>query len=179
MGSDSSATPSRALRGDAVPTDALVAELLGSRLVAVLATLEPDGSVHAVALWFARVDDALVFATGSSSRKVRNLARDPRATVVLHDSRPGFEVCGASLRGHVEIVTDDAARPLVDAVHRRYVSAGGLEVPEAQEFLAGDDVALVFRPDSATTWDERANPAAAALREADGALPLVPTAPRP
>jgi PPOX class probable F420-dependent enzyme len=176
---DAYATPSRALRGDAVLADALVSELLGERLVAVLATLEPDGAVHAVPLWFVVIDDAVVFATNAASRKFSNLLRDRRATVVLHDSRAGFEVSGASLRGRVEVVTGAAATPLIDAVHRRYVTPAGLALAEAQAFLAGDDVALVFRPEAAFTWDERTNPATAALRQVDGGLPLVPTTPRP
>lgn len=179
MPGDASATPSRALRGDAVLADTLVSELLGERLVAVLATLEPDGAVHAVPLWFAVIDDAVVFATNAASRKVSNLFRDARATVVLHDSRPGFEVCGASLRGRVEVVTGTTATPLIEAVHRRYVSPAGLALAEAHDFLAGDDVALLFRPEAAFTWDERANPATAALRRVDGGLPLLPTTPRP
>jgi PPOX class probable F420-dependent enzyme len=171
--------PSRALRGDAVFADTVVSELLAARLVAVIATLEPDGSVHAVPLWFALGDDSVVFATGSGSRKVQNVTRDPRATVVLHDSRPGFEVCGASLRGRVEVVTGRRAKPLIESVHTRYVTAVGLALTEAQEFLSGDDVALVFRPEAAFTWNERTNPATAALRRVDGGLPLVPTTPRP
>jgi len=178
MASDASATPSRLLRGRGVLSDPLVRELLDERVVAVLATLEPDGSVHAVALWLVPVDDSVVFATNGGSRKVRNLRRDPRATVVLHDSRPGFEVCGASLRGRVDVITGDAAVPLIDAVHRRYVSEPGLRLPEARDFLAGDDVALVFTPETAVTWDERSNHASAALRKAGGALPLLPTTPR-
>jgi hypothetical protein len=134
--------------------------------------------VHAVPLWLALVGDTVVFATGSTSRKVRNLERDDGATLVVHDSRPGFEVCGASIRGRVEIVRGDAARPLIEQVHRRYVSEEGLALPEAREFLAGDDVALVMRLDAAVTWDERANPAAAALAAVSGALPLEPTTPR-
>ena len=179
MPGDVSATPSRALRGDALLVDEVVSELLPARLIAVLATIEPDGAVHAVPLWFAVLDDAVVFATGPGSRKVRNLTRDPRATVVLHDSRPGFEVCGASLRGRAEVVTGSAATPLIDAVHRRFVSPAGRALAEARAFLAGDDVALVFRPEAAFTWDERSNPATAALRQVDGGLPLVPTTPRP
>jgi PPOX class probable F420-dependent enzyme len=176
---DASATPSHALRGEAVLADAVVSELLAARLVAVIATLEPDGSVHAVPLWFALGDKAVVFATGSGSRKVQNLTRDPRATVVLHDSRPGFEVCGASLRGRAEVVAGRLAKPLIESVHTRYVTAVGLELGEAQEFLSGDDVALVFRPEAASTWDERTNPATVALRQVDGSLPLLPTTPRP
>jgi PPOX class probable F420-dependent enzyme len=167
------------LRGDAVLADAVVSELLAARLVAVMATLEPDGAVHAVPLWFAVIDDGVVFATNAASRKVSNLLRDARATVVLHDSRPGFEVCGASLRGRAEVVTGTAAKPLIAAVHRRYVRPAGLALAEAHAFLSGDDVALVFRPEAAFTWDERTNPATAALRQIDGGLPLVPTTPRP
>jgi PPOX class probable F420-dependent enzyme len=178
MPDDAFATPSRGLRGAAVIADPLVRELLDARLVVVLATIEPDGGVHAVALWCAVDGDSVLLATGAGSRKVRNLERDPRATLVVHDSRPGFEVCGASIRGRVEIVRGEAARPLIGRVHRRYVSEDGLALPAAQEFLAGDDVALVLHPESASTWDERANPAGRALSAIGGALPLVPTDPR-
>ena len=175
---DASATPSRALRGDAVLADAIVSELLSARLVAVLATLDPEGSIHAVPLWFALDGDAIVFATGSRSRKVRNVQRDPRATLVVHDSRPGFEVCGVSIQGRVAVVRLPVAEELIGRVHRRYVSAAGLALAAAREFLAGDDVALVLSPETAVTWDERVNPATQMLRDADGALALVPTAPR-
>jgi len=171
--------PSRELRGADVWRDPLVRELLELRLVAVLATLEPDGAVHAVPVWFAPGERELLLATGSRSRKVRNLERDPRATLVLHDSRPGFEVCGVSLRGRAEIVRSAAAQPLVGRVHRRYVGEAGRRLPEAAAFLASDDVALRFRVEAAVTWDERESPAARALADAGAALPLEPTAPRP
>ena len=163
---EASPTPSLGLTGSAVLADPLVRELLEARLVGVLATIEPDGAVHAIPLWYASEGEAIVFATGSGSRKVRNLRHDPRATLVLHDSRPGFEVCGASIRGRVELV------------HRRYVTPAGERLPAAGVFLASDDIAVRLLPDSAVTWDERASPAARELRAADAALPLEPTAPR-
>jgi PPOX class probable F420-dependent enzyme len=171
-------TPSRLLRGAAVLADPLVQELLASRLVGVLSTLEPDGSVHAVALWVARDGDAVLLGTGSRSRKVANLERDPRATLVLHDSRPGFEVCGASLRGRVEIVRGAEALPLVARVHHRYVTGEGRALGDVAPFLDSDDVALRFVPETAFTWDERGSAAARALRETGTALPLEPTEPR-
>jgi PPOX class probable F420-dependent enzyme len=170
---DLSPQPSRRLRGAEILRDPLVSELLRKRLVAVLSTLQTDGSVHAVALWYAATDAGLVLATGSGSRKVRNLERDPRATVTLHDSRPGFEVCGASIAGHVEIVRGTEAVPLVELVHLRYVTEAGRALPA----LASDDVAIVLTPERAFTWDERGSAAAAVLRETGGALPLEPTSP--
>jgi PPOX class probable F420-dependent enzyme len=171
--------PSRHLVGDAVLRDPLVRELLSMRLVATVATIEPDGLPHAVAVWYALGEDAIVLATGSRSRKVANIERDPRATIMLHDSRPGFEVCGASIACAAEIVRGDAARRLVDLVHRRYVTVEGERLPEVAAFLASDDVALLLRPSRAITWDERPSAAAAALREASAAHLLEPTSPRP
>jgi PPOX class probable F420-dependent enzyme len=165
-------TPSLELRGEAVLADRLVQELLTTRLIGVLSTLEPDGSVHAVPMWVAPADGAILLATGSRSRKVRNLERDPRATLVLHDSRAGADVCGVSIRGRVELVRGEPARPLVERVHRRYVSEAGLGLPEVREFLYFDDVAVRLVPDAAVTWDERPSAAARALREAGAALPL-------
>jgi PPOX class probable F420-dependent enzyme len=171
-------TPSLELLGEAVLADRLVQELFATRLIGVLTTIEPDGSVHAVPMWLAPTDDAILLATGSRSRKVRNLERDPRATLVLHDSRPGAEVSGASIRGRVELVRGSAAKPLVERVQRRYVSEPGLKLPVVREFLSSDDVALRFVPEAAVTWDERASAAARALRETGAAFPLEPTTPR-
>ena len=171
-------TPSLELRGEAVLADRLVQELLAARLIGVLATMEPDRSLHAVPMWLAPSDGAILFATGSRSRKVRNLERDPRATLVLHDSRPGAEVCGASIKGRVELVRGAAAKPLVERVQRRFVSEPGLALPVVRAFLSSDDVALRLVPEAAVTWDERGSAAARALRETGTALPLEPTTAR-
>jgi PPOX class probable F420-dependent enzyme len=171
-------TPSLELRGGGVLADLLVQELLAARLIGVLATIERDGSIHAVPMWLASSDGEIALATGSRSRKVRNLERDTRATLVLHDSRPGAEVCGVSMRGRVELVRGDSARPLIERVHARYVCVEGLRLPEVREFLSSDDIALRFIPEAAVIWDERPSAAARALREADAALPLESTSPR-
>lgn len=168
---------SRALNGDEVLADSLVRELLAARLVAVLATHDPSGTVHAVPMWFAFEGCSALLATASRSRKVRNLEADPHATLVVHDSRPGFEVCGVSIAGTVDVVRGAEATPLIELVHGRYVASGPLPA-EARAFLESDDVALRFVPETALTWDERASGANAALRAAGLALLLVPTEPR-
>jgi nitroimidazol reductase NimA-like FMN-containing flavoprotein (pyridoxamine 5'-phosphate oxidase superfamily) len=179
MRDDPQPLPSRLLRGREILADALVRELLDARVVGVLCTHEGDGPIHAVPMWFAAVGGRIALATSARSRKVANLERDHRATLVLHDSRAGTEICGVSLRGRCELVRGEEARELVDAVHARYVTPGGLVLPAAAEFLASDDVALLLEAESAFTWDERGSPATRALRAAGGALPLVPTSPAP
>ncbi len=164
--------------GAAVLRDPLVHELLSARLVGVLATFDRARRIHAVPMWFAAEESAVMLATGSRSRKVRNLQRDGRATLVIHDSRPGFEVCGVSISGTIDVIAGDDARPLVDRVHRRYVAESADAHPDVHAFLSSDDVALRFRPESAFTWDERGSGASAALRERGGAFPLESTGPR-
>ena len=155
--------------------DPLVAELLGKRLVGVFGTLEPDGAIHAVAIWYALEGEEIVLATGSRSRKVANLTRDDRATLTVHDSRPGAEVCGACLVGRGAVATGRDAARSIDLVHRRYVDDAGLGLPSVRDFLGSDDVAIRFRPERAFTWDERGSEAARVLAQPGRSLPLEPT----
>jgi hypothetical protein len=166
------------LVGEAMLRHPLVRELLAARSICVLATLDPQHAIHAVPMWFAPDGDAVLLATGSRSRKVANLESDARATLVLHDSRPGFEVCGVSMSGRVDVLRGPHALPAIARVHDRYVVHDTQAGEHVRDFLASDDAALRFRPDSAWTWDERESPASDALRALGGALPLVPTEPR-
>jgi hypothetical protein len=52
-----------------------------SRHTCWLATINPDGSPHVTGIGEIWVDDAFWFQTGDSTRKAKNLARDPRCTV--------------------------------------------------------------------------------------------------
>jgi PPOX class probable F420-dependent enzyme len=171
-------TPSRDQDARATFSDPLVRELLAARLVGVLATLRRDGVVDAVPMWYALDGDAVVLATGSRSRKVRNLEADPRATLVLHDSRPGYEVCGASIFGTVEIVRAAAARPLVELVHWRYLVRESADAESVRAFLDSDDIALRLTATASVTWDERNSEAAEVVRARGWGLPLVSTEPR-
>ena len=157
--------------------DALVRELLGLRLVGVLGSVAPDGLPHLTPVWFADGGDCVLMATSSSSRKVGNLSRDARAALVLHDSRPGFEVRGVSMRGRVEVIRGGKAAPLVERVHARYVDRSAATLDDVAGFLESDDVALRFVPERAWTWDQRGTSADRALRASGGALPLEPTSP--
>ena len=139
--------PATRLFDDSILTDHLVAELLDARLVAVFATLDRGGTIHAVPMWFAADETSILLATASRSRKVADLEADSRSTLVIHDSRPGFEVCGVSIVGQAEIVRGAEADPLIRRVHRRYIDYDG-DVPEAaRAFLESDDVAAQFAND--------------------------------
>ena len=143
----------------------LATELLNAPLVANLATLNADGSIHLVPVWFLSEGLTLLVPTSGKSRKARNLERNPRSTVMLHESRGGIDVRGLTLAGHASIVGGAEAVALNDRVHRKYVNARGLSLESVRDFLASDDVTLRFVVEQATWWDETETDAARDLRD--------------
>jgi PPOX class probable F420-dependent enzyme len=69
-----------------------------------LITINPDGGPHVTAVGSLWTDGSFWFETGSSTRKGRNLARDPRCTIAiaLHE----FDLV---VEGTAEMVTDPEA----------------------------------------------------------------------
>ena len=81
-----------------------------------IATIDADGSPNVNGIGSMWVDGAFIFETGRTSRKGRNLERDPRCTLslALHD----FDLV---VEGEAELVTDPA---VVADVARRYAEHG-------------------------------------------------------
>lgn len=125
---------------------------LAQRRIAILATLEPDGSPYLTAVWFLWRDGAFYVPTGGKSRKARNAKERPRASIVV-DAR-GTVLVGVWATGGVEIWSGDEALALNDEIHRRYVTDTGMENPAVGGLLReGDDVTLRLVPERWQTWD--------------------------
>lgn len=81
-----------------------------------LATIDPDGAPHVTgigAMWF---EDTFWFETGRTTRKGRNLARDPRCTLSLATEEFDLIVSGSA-----ELITDPA---IVATIAERYAADG-------------------------------------------------------
>jgi PPOX class probable F420-dependent enzyme len=110
-----------------------VADVLGERNFAHLATIEPDGSVSSRPVWVDVQEDRVIFVTQIGSRKAGNIEGDPRVALsVAHRDDPYRE---ADLRGRVvERIDGDAALVLADRIARKYT---GREYP-----LRGEETAV-------------------------------------
>jgi PPOX class probable F420-dependent enzyme len=154
-------------------SDAEIDELLAMRLIANLATVNPDGSVHLVAMWFRRDGDRILFPTSHHTRKARNVRARPRASVMVDVSREGLDLKGVRIRGAVELIEGEQARALNNSIHRRYVSEAGFALPAVAEYLgAGDDLTLAVSMDRVGSWNLAAGDAGRALKAAGAGLPL-------
>ncbi|MGR6319516.1 PPOX class F420-dependent oxidoreductase [Micromonospora soli] len=78
--------------------------LTHGRRTGKLATVRADGSPHVAPVWFVLDGDDLVFTTGATSVKGRNLRRDPRAALTVDEERPPYAF--VLVRGPVGISED-------------------------------------------------------------------------
>jgi PPOX class probable F420-dependent enzyme len=96
-----------------------VADLLGERNFAHIATIEPDGSPSSRPVWVDVEEERVIFLTQLGSRKARNIERDPRVALSVADR--GNPYREADLRGRVvERIDGDAALVLADRIARKY-----------------------------------------------------------
>jgi PPOX class probable F420-dependent enzyme len=119
------------------------------------ATNGRDGFPHLMPLWYVLREGRIWAWTYAKSQKVRNLERDPRATLQVETGIEYAELRGVMLRCEVEIhrdveVVTDFAMELTD----RYMG-GGEEAREGFRRQAPKRVALEFVERDRVTWDHR------------------------
>ena len=62
--------------------------------LATLSTMRPSGAIHVVAVGFTLVDGMIRIITSDGSQKVRNIERDPRATVAQLSGPQWLSIAG-------------------------------------------------------------------------------------
>jgi PPOX class probable F420-dependent enzyme len=95
--------PSQRARISMAPAE--VAAFLAASRKVQLGTLNPDGSIHLVTMFYGLVSGQIAFWTYRSSQKALNLARDPRITCLVEDGDDYFELRGVQVRGTVRVVS--------------------------------------------------------------------------
>ena len=80
-------------------TPAEVDAFLAERRPMTMCSLSPDGSIHAVAMWYGFVDGLVTVETKAKSQKAQNLRRDPRLTLLFEDGDYYEELRGVELVG--------------------------------------------------------------------------------
>jgi len=112
--------------------------------LATVATLMPDGTPQALLTWIDTDGEHLLINTEPQRQRARNVARDPRVTVLLHGESPWD---WAEVRGRVvDVVGEPRAREHIDELSRKYLQQdyGNPIGPEGR-------VILVVAPDKVNT----------------------------
>lgn len=102
-------------------TDDEVASFLDGRHTLNVATINHDGTIHLVAMWYAMLDGDCVFWTYNKSQKIKNLERDPNITGLIESGDTYEELRGVQLVGTGEIVTEwEELAPIGAEIVKRY-----------------------------------------------------------
>jgi len=122
----------------------------------ICATNGTDGFAHLMPLWFVVRDDGLWSWTYAKSQKVRNLERDPRATLQVEAGSEYHELRGVMLKADVTIHRDtDEVVAFGLELFRRYSGELTDDVRAMVHAQAPKRVALQFAERSRVTWDHR------------------------
>jgi PPOX class probable F420-dependent enzyme len=91
--------------------------LLDGANLAVLATVNPDGSPQTSAIWVGRDGTDVLISSTAGLRKIRNLEADPRASLIVIDATDPLRY--AEIRGTATI-TPDTDRAVAQALAIKY-----------------------------------------------------------
>jgi PPOX class probable F420-dependent enzyme len=103
--------------------------LLDGKSFATLATLEADGSPQQTVVWVARDGDDVLISTVEGRRKHQNLARDPRASVMINPPESPYTY--VEIRGKVTMTTE-GGRELINKLAQKYIGKDyDMDTPDA------------------------------------------------
>jgi PPOX class probable F420-dependent enzyme len=134
-------------------------ELVETERVVIVSSVGPRGWPHSMPLWYAPRDGELWIWTYAKSQKVRNLERDPRATLLVDTGYEYTELRGVMIEAEAEIHRDlETVSEFGKQLTVRY--SEGIESVEgdaaaALQAQAAKRVAIHFHPRRTATWDHR------------------------
>ena len=137
-------------------------ELLESERVVVVASRGARGWPHVMPLWYVVRDGRVWIWTYAKSQKVKNLDRDPRATLLVETGYEYAELRGVQIEAEATIHRDfDTVLAFAQELTFRYaegiesVESLDGEAAEALEAQAPKRAAISFEPLRVASWDHR------------------------
>jgi PPOX class probable F420-dependent enzyme len=129
---------------------------LHERRPMTMCSINHDGSIHAVAMWYGFLDGAVAVETKAKAQKAQNLQRDPRLTCMFEDGDYYEELRGVELVGRAEVI-DDPERmfELGVSVFERYYNPYTEELRPFVETMLHKRVVIKLHVDRVVSWDHR------------------------
>ena len=134
-------------------------ELIEEERIVVVSTLGPQGWPHVMPLWYVPRDGDIWIWTYAKSQKVKNLERDPRATLLIETGVEYQDLRGVQIEAEAELIRDiDRIVDFGKDLTIRY--SEGIEPVEGDAAAglraqAPKRVAIHFHTQRIATWDHR------------------------
>ena len=124
-----------------------LADLTELRVLAVLATYRPDGTVLLAPVWHEWRDGGFHVVTSSRGVTAAHLRRDPRSSIVVCALSPPYR--GVEVRGSAQLLTAG----VYDAVQRIASRYLGRRAGAAYADSGLDDLVIRLEPGELRAWD--------------------------
>ncbi|HEX4082308.1 MAG TPA: pyridoxamine 5'-phosphate oxidase family protein [Acidimicrobiales bacterium] len=137
-------------------TDEEVDAFLHERRPLSMCTMNHDGTIHAVAMWYGFLEGSVAIESKAKAQKVQNLRRDPKMTCLFEAGDDYEELRGVELVGRAEIVEEpDRIWELGVSVFERYQAPYTEELRPFVEAMLHKRVVVKLHVDRVVTWDHR------------------------
>ena len=121
-----------------------------------MCTMHPDGSIHAVAMWYAFLDGQLAVETKYKSQKVQNLRRDPRVTFLVEAGEQYENLRGVELVGRARIVDDPGPMMAFGvSMWERYIGPYSEDQRQLVERMMDKRLVVAIDVAKVVSWDHR------------------------
>jgi PPOX class probable F420-dependent enzyme len=137
-------------------SDEEVRDYLDGRHTMNVATLNHDGSIHLVAMWYGFLGDRPAFWTYGRSQKILNIERNPQITCLIESGDAYEELQGVELVGQAELITDRTA--LMDigrSVFQRYIGPWSEEMQPYLDKTGAKRFGVAIDVERTVSWDHR------------------------
>jgi PPOX class probable F420-dependent enzyme len=133
------------------------AAFLDEQRTVVCATIGARGWPHLMPLWYVMRGEEMWAWTYGKSQKVRNLERDPRATLQVQDGTGYDQLRGVMIEARAQIHSDlDVVVALATQLFTRYAAgSSSADMEAAIRAQAPKRVALQFVAEKTVSWDHR------------------------
>lgn len=140
-------------------TDDEFIALLEEERVVIATSIGPRGWPHSMPLWFVQRDGVIWAWTYGKSQKIKNLERDPKATLLIETGHEYTELRGAMIEAEAVLHRDfETVIAFAEELTLRYadgISSIDGDAKAALEAQAPKRVAIEFKPVRTATWDHR------------------------
>lgn len=131
-------------------------EFLNGRRSMSMATVNKDGSIHMIAMWYGFLEGCIAIESKAKAQKVLNLRRNANITMMVEDGDYYDELRGVMITGTAEII-DDPARMFEAgvSVFERYTMPYSEAMKPAVLQMLHKRVVVKVTPTKVASWDHR------------------------
>ncbi|MBN1666031.1 MAG: pyridoxamine 5'-phosphate oxidase family protein [Anaerolineales bacterium] len=123
--------------------------LLDQPVLARLATAHPEsGQPHVVPVWFGWDGESIWISAFASTRKVKDLRRNPRCAVLIEPTVPDSKPQAILFEGQAELISEPRQLVMEKSlwIYQRYLGEAGVQAEDPQSWSRDPENTLICLP---------------------------------